>query len=182
MLRAILASAAALNGPEQVLISLFTHSPGAFSDLSKVPNCQEILGPGEEAAVPALVHSLADSVEQRRRGSVRGPALILAIDDLASFNSELDDDGISQFHSILVHGPRTRIWTLATLASEDAGSVDERLLSAFRTRLIGKINDPRLAEYLANDAASGAGELSGGYQFCVPFGEEWIRFWVCSER
>jgi hypothetical protein len=182
LLRAILASATALNGPEEVLISLFTRNPEAFSEFSKAPNCQEILGPGEEAAVPVLIRSLADSVEQRRRSSLRGPALILAIDDLASFNHELDDEATAQFHSILVHGPRTRVWTLASLASEDAGQVDERLLAAFRTRLIGKISDPNLAQFLANDATSKADELAGGYQFCVPFGEEWIRFWVCNER
>lgn len=180
LLHAILKSAAALNSPAQVSFSLVVGSSEEYADLSQSPNCQETLSP-KDRAVDDLIRALEAAVEQRRYGNARGPSLILAIDDLASFLQYTSDEGTSLLHTILKHGPRSRIWTLATLRSSDADQIDERLVFGFRTRLVGKIMDPVLAAYLANNPASGAEDLIGGSQFCVPFGDDWIRFWVCSE-
>ena len=180
LLHSILKSAVVLNSPAQVSFSLVVGNPEEYADLSQSPNCQEMLTPGDRA-VEDQIRALQAAVEQRRYGNVRGPSLILAIDDLASFMQNCGDEGTSMLHTILKHGPRSRIWTLATLSSTDAEQIDERLVFAFRTRLVGKVLDPMLAAYLANDTASDAENLIRGSQFCVPFGDDWIRFWVCSE-
>jgi hypothetical protein len=180
LLHSILKSAVALNSPAQVSFSLVVSNPEEYTDLSHSNNYQEMHTPGDRG-VDDLVQALEAAVEQRRYGTTRGPSMILAIDNLASFLQYSSDEGTRLLHTILKHGPRSRIWTLATLRSTDAEQIDERLVFAFRTRLVGKIMDPMLAAYLANDPNSGAENLISGSQFCVPFGDDWIRFWVCGE-
>jgi hypothetical protein len=58
--------------------------------------------------------------------------------------------------------------------------ISEDMLAAFQTRLIGHISSTELAAYLASDLNSGAETLQSGQEFCVPFGEERIQFWVCD--
>ena len=180
LLHSILQSAVMLNSPSQVSFSLIATNPDEYSDLSNTPNCQEMIPPLDRA-VDELLNSLGSAVEQRRYGTVRGPSLILAIDDLASFLQYTGEDGKQLLHTILKHGPRSRIWTFATLKASDASLIDERLVFAFRTRLTGSIQSPELAAYMANDPQSGAESLISGSQFCVPFGDDWIRFWICKE-
>ena len=180
LLHSILRSAETLNSPAQVSFSLLVGDPDEYTDLSQSPNCQEMLDL-KDRSVDDLILALDAAVEQRRYGNARGPSLILAIDDLASFLHYSSDESAHMLHTILKHGPRSRIWTFATLRSADANQIDERLIFAFRTRLVGQILDSGLATYLANDPESGAGNLVSGSQFCVPFGEDWIRFWICSE-
>jgi len=180
LLHSILRSAETLNFPAQVSFSLVVGDPDEYADLSQSPNCQEMLDL-KDRSVDDLILALEAAVEQRRYGNVRGPSLILAIDDLASFLHYSGDEGVSMLHTILKHGPRSRIWTIAALRSTDATQIDERLIFAFRTRLVGKVLDSGLATYLANGPGSEAENLVSGSQFCVPFGDDWIRFWICSE-
>ncbi len=65
-------------------------------------------------------------------------------------------------------------------ATEDAELIDERLLGAFRTRLIGATADPLRAAYLSGDEQVEAASLEPGRQYGVPFGEDWLTVWVCE--
>jgi len=180
LLRAILASAAAINPASQVELNILAQNITEFKAVSETANCQEIMACDDPAASD-VIRDLAEVVDQRRHGSQSGPAMLLAIDGLTSLVDELNEPTFERLLSIIRHGPRTRVWTIATLSSTQAERVEEPLLGAFRTRLIGKIASARLAELLTGNPDSGAQELSSGYQFCVPFGDEWIRFWVCEE-
>ena len=177
LLRSILASATYLNPPNQVSFSIISFKPEEFAGISGAANCQGLHIPDEDATKNLLV-ALEKACEQRKRGSIRGPAMILAIDDLASFLQSTDTDLFGRFFSLVKHGPRSQIWIIATLSSEQADCIDERLMAAFRTPLVGSIIAPGLAIYLTGDPNSGAEDLTPGQQFCVPYGDEWIRFWV----
>jgi hypothetical protein len=73
------------------------------------------------------------------------------------------------------------IWTIAALPSALAQQVEPRYLTAFRTRLFGYMRDERLACRLANDDSIAARDLEKGRQFYVPYGGDWLRFWICEE-
>jgi len=180
LLRAILASAAAINPASQVEFSILAQNSTEFKAVSETASCQELLACDDPAASD-VIRDLAEVVDQRRHGSQSGPAMLLAIDGLTALVDELNEPIFERLLSIIRHGPRTRVWTVATLSSTQVEQVEEPLLAAFRTRLIGKIASTRLAELLTGSLISGAQELASGYQFCVPFGDEWIRFWVCEE-
>ena len=180
LLRAILGSAAAINPASQVEFSILAQGIAEFKALSETAHCQELLACDDPAASD-VIRDLAKVVDQRRHGSPADPVMLLAIDGLTSLVDELNEPTFERLLSVIRHGPRTRVWTIATLSSTQAERVEEPLLAAFRTRLIGKIASARLAALMTGNPDSGAQELSNGYQFCVPFGDEWIRFWVCEE-
>ena len=104
----------------------------------------------------------------------------MVIDDLAACLQPLEDEQFRRLYWLVKHGPRSRIWILATIDPSSLAWMDERILDAFRTRLMGAVADPELASTLAGDEAFNAADLEEGSQFCVPFGEEWIRFWICD--
>jgi hypothetical protein len=180
LLRAILASAAAINPASQVEFNILAQNITEFKVVSEATHCQELLACDDPAASD-VIRDLAEVVDQRRHGGQTGPAMLLAIDGLSALVDELNEPNFERLLSIIRHGPRTRVWTVATLSSTQVEQVEEPLLAAFRTRLIGKTTSMRLAEILTGSPISGAQELITGYQFCVPFGDEWIRFWVCEE-
>lgn len=181
LLRSILSSAVAINTPGQVSISLISPTPQDFIPAAGSPHFNQIYCPEQTDAIHHL-YLLAEMAEQRRRGSGRGPSIILAIDHLETWLEQMDDEAFARLYSLAIHGPRSRVWVIATLSAGLVDQIDLRLLDAFRTRLIGHISSPGLATYLAQDGNSGADELAPGLQFTVPFNEGWIRFWICAEQ
>lgn len=179
LLRSMLASSVLLNTPEQVAFSILTQSPNEYLDLGEAQNCLELAVP-EEKVAGALVRTMVAATEKSRPLDADGPATILAIDDLAGCLQSMDEQTLNCLHWLVSEGSRYRVWVIATLSSEQADLIDKRILAAFRTRLVGRILAPECSSYLAGDTFSGAQDLAAGYQFSVPFGEEWIRFWICD--
>lgn len=179
LLQAVLTSAVVLNSPEEVAYSILAYDPFEYAGAARMVHCQE-LAAVDDPLQSDVIAALTDLATQRRHGDWRGPAMLLVIDDLATCLQYLDDQSFAHLYWLVRHGPQLRIWTLASLASETIDQVDERLLAAFPTRLLGSVHSSRMATYLARDPHSLAGDLVSGSQFCVPFAGEWIRFWVCD--
>jgi hypothetical protein len=179
LLRAILASAVYLNPPGQVGYYLVGERFEQFAPLEEGNHCQGRLKTGG-MAVETTIDKLAMIAEARHRERPRDPALILAIDDLATLVDSLDDQAFTRLYWLIKHGPRAYIWTFATLPAENVERIHPRLLSAFRTRLVGHTIQRRLAQMLAGDENMDAKTLERGFQFCVPYGDAWLRFWLCE--
>lgn len=179
LLRSVLASAVYLNEPDQVAFYLAALRPDEFTDLAGADHCQQ-LNAVREAGLDELVAELVSLAEQRRRGQQDGPAILLVIDDLTSCLEVIDEQTYNRLYWLIRHGPRSRVWTLASLCTQKANSIDPRFLSAFRTRLFGHVADRRQANALAGDQRLDTRRLESGYEFCVPYGEEWVHFWVCD--
>lgn len=177
LMQSILDSAARLNTPEQLQLSVIASEIDAFLHLAKVEHCQEVFS-SDEDVTGELIGELADIAEQRRRSRPTDPAILLVIEDLASCLENLDEQAFNRLYWLIRHGPRSRVWTLATLPMERARTVEPRFLSAFRTRLFGKSTDRRLATLLSEDEALQTSELEKG-QFYIPYGGEWLRLWAC---
>ncbi len=136
--------------------------------------------PVEEPAVADLIAGLVETVEARKRNGPQDPAMILAIDDLAGLLPFLDEQTYDRLYWLIRHGPRYQVWTLATLSAGQVDQLDPRFLSAFRTRLFGYMRDERLAQRLAGDDRIATRDIEQGRQFYVPYGGEWLRFWICK--
>ncbi|MBN1145840.1 MAG: hypothetical protein JXA78_01190 [Anaerolineales bacterium] len=182
LLKAILASAVYLNPQESVEFNLIAPDPGEFPGLAQVGQCRQVVHAGENSTedLAKLIDDLALVVETRRRSTPGDPAIILAIDDLARCAQLLDEQAFAQLYALAKHGPRSRVWTIATLSAERSPEVDPRLLAAFRTRLIGVIEDAELGFYLSGDESQETRALQENGLFCVPYGGGWVRFWVCD--
>lgn len=179
LLHSILHSASRMNSPEQLNFSVIARQPDEYLDLNEMEHCQAIL-PVEDQAVPDLIAELVEIVDTRKRNHPQDPALILVIDDLAALLPFLDEQAYARLYWLIRHGPRYQVWTLATLAAEQADQLDPRFLSAFRTRLFGFMRNERLAQRLAGDDGIATRDIEKGRQFYVPYGGEWLRFWICK--
>ncbi len=177
LLQSILASTSQLNTMEEVNYYLITPHPEESRAVLQHGHCLDILRP-EERAASALVLDFAAVANQRRSGREDGPAMILAIDDLAALGQQLDQKETRYLQWLLQYGPQSRVWTVATLEAERIRQVDRRLAPSFGTRLIGKIGSPGLANLLSGYPDPVCESLEAGSQFCVLYGNEWIRFWV----
>jgi len=173
----ILASVVGLNTPYELNLSVIASNIGLFMHLAKADHCQEIFSIDEEVTGD-LIGELADLAEERRRTRPGDPAILLVIDDLAGCLEHLDQQAFSRLYWLIRHGPRSRVWTIATLSMERARTIEPRFLSAFRTRLFGRTTDRKLAALLSEDDKLRTGQLENG-QFNIPFGGEWLRLWAC---
>jgi hypothetical protein len=128
------------------------------------------------------VQELADLAEERRARRLSGPAVILAIDDLASALLSLDEQSVTLLYWLIRHGPRLRVWTIATLSTRRSADLDLRFLEAFRSRLVGHIADPGQAQALSLSQDLAAWKLEKGRQFYLPYGSSWLRFRLCDPQ
>jgi hypothetical protein len=177
-LQSIINSAVRLNSPAQFELSVIADDIDAFMHLAKVDHCQEIFSSDEEVA-GELIGELADIAEERRRNKPVDPAILLVIDDLAECLEHIDQQAFDRLYWLIRHGPRSRVWTIATLPMERARSIEMRFLSAFRTRLFGATSDRKLVSLLSDDDKLQTGGLEKG-QFYIPYGGEWLRLWACA--
>jgi hypothetical protein len=182
LLRAILASVVAMNTSQQVGFNLIANDPDEFADLVQTEHCLEAMSVNESLSeeLEALIDGLAVIVEERRRSTPGDPTLVLVIDGLEACLESLSDQGFARLYYLVKHGPRSRVWTIASLSSERGRPVDGRMLAAFRTRLIGRIKNLERTGYLSGDSSLDTRDLESGAQFYLPYGEGWFRFWACE--
>jgi hypothetical protein len=179
LLRSILHSAVQLNAATSVSFYILAENPSAYADLENLPHIRRVTVPQDRIA-GSWIEELAELVEERQRGRWQGPVMVLVIDGLASLLHYLDPEQFARLYWLVRHGPRSRVWVLASLSSASVERLDSRLLAAFRTTLLGSIAAPGIASYLAQEADAGAEDLAPGLEFCVRYGEQWIHFWICT--
>ena len=177
LLKSILSSAVMLNKAKKLEYSIITSDPGEYIDFARMPNTREVLNV-DDLHSKELIVSLLEMVEKRRSTKPRDPVIILVIDDLARFAMSMDYDTTFKLLRLIRHGPRSRIWTIASLPAGKADEIHVRLFDAFRTLLVGKIASSLLASRLTGEDSSPAIDLIGGRQFCVPVNGSWVEFGI----
>jgi len=178
LIHSILDSAALINSSEQVLFNIITTDIHEYTDLAELPNCQKLVA-FDSPSASDLIQELYDEAEKRRAEPVE-LVLILVIEELAGFISTISTNQFSQLMRLLKHGPRLGIWVFATLESAKIEQIDPAVLEAFRTHLLGFIDEPELANYLARAEDPPSEQLSKGSQFCAFVAGDWFSFWICD--
>lgn len=181
LLRSMLQSVTYLNDPEQAQFSVIASDPGEWMELAGAAHCQEIFGIASDPC-GKLIQELAALAEIRQQSRYNGPAVVLVIDNLTDLLETLDSEAYHRLYWLARHGPRSRIWTVASLPAGQAAAIDSRFLSAFRTRLIGSITRRGLAASLSGDARLEHMAPMGPGEFLLPYGEEWLALWVADPQ
>ena len=179
LLSALITSACRINPPNKLSFSVISVYPDEYQPVAGYAHLQE-LHAVEEPSASQLITRLAEMAETRRRGGSLDPVLILGIDDLAAFLDLIDGQDFTNLHYLIKHGPRARIWPVATLPTAQIQRIDPRMLTAFRTLIMGSITSRDLASYLLNNDGAKIPESVLSGQFCVPNGEGWRYFWACE--
>jgi hypothetical protein len=182
LLNAILTSAKYLNSEEELAFNLLVNDQDEFQNLAQFSNCRRLVPIDENsgAELAEVIRELAVVTEARRRSRPVPPDVILAIDDLYRCLQSIDDETFAQLYWLVKHGPRSRVWTIAALDALQSRQIEPRLLAAFRTRLIGSVEDSDLGQYLTGGEDLEFEATPNADQFYVPYGDSWVRFWVCD--
>jgi hypothetical protein len=182
LLNAILASAAFLNSEEEVVFNLLVTDREKFQDLAQFGHCKRmvLIDDNSSHELGEAIRELAVVTEARRRSRPAPPDVVLAIEDLDRCLQTIDDETFAQLYWLVKHGPRSRVWTIAALDARQSRQIEPRLLAAFRTRLIGSIEDADLGQYLTGGENLQIEASVEADQFYVPYGGSWVRFWVCN--
>lgn len=179
LVHAIVESGSILNSREHFQFHIIASEPGKYSALSHHEGCQQVLAVDNDQP-KKCIEKLAELVERRQRLGPSDPAIVLIIDDLSTLSDSMDYEQALHLLRVIKHGPRSWIWTIAIIPSDRLGSVHEKILTGFRTRLIGKISSTILAAALTGEDYSPVTDLDSGSQFCVPVKDNWILFRILA--
>lgn len=172
LIESILASAVKLNPPRRLRYALLTEHTSHTGSA----HCYTALEPGIEAS--GLINELTDVFAQRWAGQGSGSPILLIVEDLSRVRNTIDEQSFEDLLWLIQHGPQAYIWPVVTLHAEDFPAVDEYILNAFGTYLLGKMHSQETAQAFTGGGETFAGELEVGKQFSVLFDDQWLKFWV----
>ncbi len=115
-------------------------------------------------------------LDQRMNGRTRGGVHLLLVDDI-DFLNRVDFDVQINFQWFAKEGAQYRMWTLAGIEAEKVEQIDP-FIGAFRTRILGYVNDPFYSTWLANSRPPDTGSFHPTQQFCVRIQRNWMNFWL----
>lgn len=179
-LRGMLTSAALINPAESLEFSIITSDVEEFLDFARFEHCQEIFSE-QETVLSELIIEFNGMVKGRRRTGEVQPSILLVLHNLLAILERLSHEGYTALYTLIRHGPRYRIWTVAALYSQPLSEATLRFLDAFRTTIVGHCDQKEAAELLAPGLSSRCRSLDEG-QFLVPIHADWSSLWVFGEH
>jgi len=180
-LQVMVASAVALNHPHEMQVCVLTHDPDEWTAVcTQAASQDQLLGiyPFSDSETHTVIRALVELAEDRRYGKRSSASVLFVIDDL-EWVSQLDYEDQNNLHWLLQYGSRSGIWLVASLDACLAGELPF-WVDVFRTRLLGQIKSPSLADYLSISSNSPAPQLTPGIEFTVRTGPGWMKYIVPS--
>lgn len=178
LLRTLIQTAAALNSPRSVQFLVLSSQPEEWRGWLEGMAPRHCLGVEglQEASAERWLVKLAGWADQRRTGSMTGPAVLLVVDDLSAA-AQLEYDARVNFDWLVKEGPAVKIWPVAA-ASADALPGLTRWVRLFKSRVLGYTLDP--AVYRQGVALSDEESMLFGDedQFAVKVQNDWLKFHV----
>lgn len=180
LVQAVLESAAWLHRPDELVYLVISSQAEAFALAAQWEHCDGVLAAHSPEA-GQWIHWLSLTCQRRLHGEKTTPAILFVLDDLEALAAALDDENFSRLYWLIQAGAQASIFTLATISSAALEYINTQFLSVFGTWVVGQTHFSGCEEaqteqdILFND-------LLGGYEFCTPGGEGWLRFWVCEPQ
>lgn len=163
--------------PADIEIHILSNDPDhwlSFPDVGQYDRYEVI--PAYDRAAGASILQTGNHLEQRLYGRTGEGIELLVVDDLNAI-SRSDYDVQSNFEWLTREGPRHQIWILAGL---QAGQIEQndRFLAPFQTRVLGQVDDPACAVWLANARPPDTTQFHPTQQFSVRINRNWMNFWL----
>lgn len=178
LLRSVLNSVVLINQPRDVQFTIIAQNLSEYREFDH-QYCQALVSP-HDPNIASQIEDLVSLVQNRKASRLLTPAILVIIDDLSSLVKELDHQAFSRLNYLIRHGPRSRVWPLASLSTNAVNMVDPRMIAAFRSRLTGSTSNQQLAELLAGQPKPPVDQLTPGVMFTTLLGSEWLYIWVCD--
>jgi hypothetical protein len=171
LLSSILSSACTTNPARSLRVSLISSRPEQLGMIAKLPHAYQASSPEETLLEMA-------SIVENRTGEFRGPAILLAIDNLPDLLEKLDPGLVEKLIWLIKHGPSVQVRVIATAESEKLPILGEPMIDSFGAWLVGKMENPQVGTNLALIPEEKSRSLKPGSQFCVYYENDWVPFWV----
>jgi hypothetical protein len=180
-LRTVAHAVAQTHRSEDVQFGVITNYPEEWESTKEFPHYAGVFAVGHNST-QKFIHSLATWAHSNKNTH---QCMLLLVDDLESVAS-LELEAVQDLRWLLLRGPARRAWPIVTLNAQRYGQV-LAWLQIFRTRVFGRIGNPRVAEALGADQRAGLDQLEARTQFSLrekdprsgPV-ENWLRFWLPS--
>jgi len=118
----------------------------------------------------------ADRVESRQHGRNEGECRLIILDGFDTL-PYMDFDVRLNFEWLLEEGPFYEIWPIVIMDSRTAAE-QKKWVEKFKTRIIGKMKDHRLASTLSNLSGLNSSTLINGKEFVVQIGQREHHFYL----
>lgn len=171
LLQTIARAAGRMHQPENVQFGALTSHPDEWSGFEDIPNNVGIFSIHHRSAEDFIL-SLASWAHGNKSSK---QSVLLLLDDLGSISS-MEMDAVNNLRWLLLRGPARRVWPIITLGTQNMVSMDA-WLGAFRTRIMGRVQDLRLIRKL-DAAQADLHTLNTAAEFALREGDRWLRFWI----
>ena len=160
--------------PESVQYAVVTHRPEEWNDDNATPHRVGVF-PVHHNSAQDLLLSLASWAHGNKTAR---QSVLLLVDDLEAA-AGLDFDALQNLRWLLLRGPARRVWPIVTM---DAGRYGQVIswIPNFRTRIFGRVENPRVAAALGGAPVSALETLEARRQFSLRENRNWLRFWLPS--
>lgn len=118
----------------------------------------------------------ADRVESRQHGRNEGECRILILDGFDTL-PYMDFDIRLNFEWLLQEGPYYQVWPIVIMDSRTAGE-EKKWVEKFKTRIVGRLKDPRLGSELSGLPDLKSNTLLNGKEFAVRIGSREHHFYL----
>ena len=173
MLQTVALAAGKMHQPEDLQFGVLTNHPDEWNGLEQISNNVGVF-PLYQQSAEDFILSLASWAHDNKTSQ---QSVLLLLDDLEAA-SNLDFDARQNLRWLLLRGPARRVWPIITLNPNRMENIMP-WLDAFRTRVFGRMQNPRHISQL--DAVSAEPEsLHSGSHFTLKEGDHWLRFWLPS--
>lgn len=177
VLRTLMQTAAALNSPRNVQFLVLSEQPqewqGWLENLDSARHCLSVEA-FEDTSCERWLLKLSTWADQRRTGSISGPAVLLIVDDLSAA-TRLAYDARVNFDWLVKEGPGVKIWPVAAV-STDTLSTLQRWVRLFKSRILGPTLDPQDYRACAELSDEELSMFNDPNLFAVRIQENWLKF------
>jgi hypothetical protein len=170
-LKMLLQASVRLKRPEDVQFAVLTSYPDDFAGVQAE---QHLLGvwPSYDHHAADMLYTLACRVQEAKSHQ---PILLLVDGMDAIF--QLEPDAQENLAYILANGPQSLVWPIVTANAEMIVGLPD-WLACFRTRIYGRVSNPRTAQALTSTPGAPLNSLLPGTQFCLRERSQWLKFWL----
>jgi len=173
LLHIISQTAGKMHSAERLQFGALTSHPEEWNRFESIPNNVGVFSVHDRTAEDFIL-SLASWAHGNKTSK---QSILLLIDDLETI-SLMEMETVQNLRWLMLRGPARRVWPIVTLNTNRLVSM-EPWLEAFRTRIMGRVQNTEQIRLLGADGA-GLRTLSPGSEFTLREGNRWLKFWLPS--
>jgi hypothetical protein len=171
LLQTIARAVEIMHQPGEVQFGALTSHPEEWSGFEKIPHVVGVFSVHDRSSEDFIL-SLASWAHGNKSSR---QSVLLLLDGLDTVTN-MEVDAVQNLRWLLLRGPSRRVWPIITLSTQSFEKMAP-WLDAFRTRILGGIEDESLIQQLGADQAK-LETLETGSEFTLREGNRWLRFWI----